>query len=319
MRATCACLASAVCLLAVSDVANSYSYPRFQPVSIAFFDQQHGLLAEDDWTCQKAHGCQGRVFATSDGGAHWSVRYIGARGFQLYPVRATLTVFALTGNAMIESRDGGLHWQRLSWSPSVVSFVSPSQGWKLGPQTRLAHPPMLEETQNGGGTWTARVDPCSGDFGLVAALSFASSTRGWIVCATQASTGFQGKAVWQTSDGGTHWTLESRVHPIGPPKPKLLLGNLPGFGYPTSAVFLADGHGVLLQDRGQTLLTSDGGRSWRPLAITKPDTVAGQSATWLSDTLGFMLLRGCKVKLVRTSNGGSSWTTLARWNSPMQC
>jgi photosystem II stability/assembly factor-like uncharacterized protein len=136
---------------------------------------------------------------------------------------------------------------------------------------------------------------------------------------TQASTGFQGKAIWQTNDAGAHWQLESRTHSIAPPEPKLQLGNLTGFGYPTEAVFLADGHGWLLQDRGQTLVTSDGGRTWTPLAITKPDTIAGQSATRLNDKLGFVLLRGCKVQLVRTTDDGSSWTTLARWNSPTQC
>jgi photosystem II stability/assembly factor-like uncharacterized protein len=303
----------------VAAAAHGYSSPRFQPVSIAFFDQQHGLLAEDDWTCQKAHDCQGRVLATSDGGAHWRVTYVGARGLHLYPVRNTSIAFALTGTAMLESRDRGLHWQRLSWPPTVVSFVSASQGWKLEPQTLLAHPPALEETHDGGRTWTARVDPCSGDFGLAAALSFASSIRGWIVCVTQASTGFQGKAIWQTNDGGAHWQLQSRTHPIGPPEPKLQLGNLTGFGYPTGAVFLADGHGWLLQDRGQTLVTSDGGRTWTPLAITKLDTIAGQSATWLNDKLGFVLLRGCKVQLVRTTDDGRSWTTLTRWNSPTQC
>jgi photosystem II stability/assembly factor-like uncharacterized protein len=306
-------------LLSITGAAGGYVYPRFQPVSIAFFDRQHGLLAEDDWTCQKAHGCQGRVLATTDGGAHWHVTYVGARGLHLYPVRGTQTVFALTGDAMHESNDRGLHWQRLSWSPAVVSFVTRLQGWKLGPQTLLAHPPALDETRDGGRTWTARVDPCSGDFGMAAALSFASSSRGWRVCVTQASTGFQGKAIWQTNDAGTHWRLESRTHPIGPPKPKQQLGNLPGFGYPIGAVSLADGHGWLLQDRGQTLITNDGGHTWQSLAITKPDTIAGQSATLLSDKLGFVLLRGCKVRLVRTTNGGSSWTPLARWNSPTQC
>jgi photosystem II stability/assembly factor-like uncharacterized protein len=162
----------------MTGAADGYSFPRFQPVSIAFFDQQHGLLAEDDWSCQKAHGCRGRVLATSDGGAHWRVTYVGARGLHLYPVRGTSIVFALTGTAMLESRDRGLHWQRLSWPPSIVSFVSASHGWKLEAQTLLAHPPALEETHDSGRTWTARVDPCSGDFGLAGALSFASSIRG---------------------------------------------------------------------------------------------------------------------------------------------
>jgi hypothetical protein len=64
---------AALVLLVAAAAANGYSYPRFQPVSIAFLDEQHGVLAEDDWTCQKAHGCQGRLLVTSDGGAHIGV------------------------------------------------------------------------------------------------------------------------------------------------------------------------------------------------------------------------------------------------------
>lgn len=42
-------------------------------------------------------------------------------------------------------------------------------------------------------------------------------------------------------------------------------------------------------------------------------------ATWLSDSIGLVLLRGRKVQLVRTMSGGSNWTSLAQWNSPTQC
>jgi hypothetical protein len=155
-RLALAGIAVAACLLAPTGSADGYTYPRLQPVSIAFFDQQHGLVAEDDWSCQKAHGCQGRILATNDAGTHWQVTYVGARGFRLFPARGTSTVFALTGNAMLQSNDRGLHWKRLTWSPSIVSFVSTTMGWKLGAQTKLAHPPALEETEDGGTTWTAR-------------------------------------------------------------------------------------------------------------------------------------------------------------------
>ena len=123
----------------------------------------------------------------------------------------------------------------------------------------------------------------------------------------------------QTSDGGAHWRLEGRTHPIAPPAPKLQVGNLPGFGYPTGAVFLADGRGWLLQDRGNMLVTLDGGHTWRNSPITQPDTIAAQSATLLDDSTGYVLLRGCKVRLVRTTDAGKTWTTLHRWNSPTQC
>ena len=101
----------AVSLGAVSAAAG-YTYPRFQPVSVAFLDEQHGVLAEDDWKCQKTDGCQGRILVTSDGGAHWRVTYQGPRGTSLYPVRGTRVVYAVAGTVMIESTDAGLHWRR---------------------------------------------------------------------------------------------------------------------------------------------------------------------------------------------------------------
>ena len=305
--------------LIVATAAAGYTYPRFQPVSIAFVDRQHGVLGEDDWTCQKTHGCQGRILVTRDGGARWRVSYAGARGIHLYPVAGTRVVYAMTGTVMLKSIDAGVHWQRLLWPPAVVSFVTPTLGWKIGPTTTLAHPPPLEQTRDGGQTWTVRVNPCRGDYGLTAAISFATTNYGWVVCNTQATAGYQGKEVLRTTDGGAHWTLEGRTHPIAPPKPKLQLGNLPGYGYPIGATFLADGRGWLLQDRGYMLVTTDAGHTWRDSPITKPDTIAGQSADLLTDKLGFVLLRGCTVRLVRTTDAGKTWTTLDHWNSPTQC
>jgi photosystem II stability/assembly factor-like uncharacterized protein len=310
---------SALLPLIVAAGATGYAYPRFQPVSIAFVDGQHGVLGEDDWTCHKTHGCQGRILVTGDSGAHWRVTYVGARGIHLYPVRKTRIAYAMTGTAMLKSIDAGGHWRRLLWRPSVVSFVTPTLGWKIGPTTTLAHPPPLEQTQDGGRTWTDRVNPCRRDYGLTAAISFATANDGWVVCNTQATAGDQGKEVLRTADGGTHWTLEGRTHPLAPPEPKLQLGNLPGYGYPIGATFLADGRGWLLQDRGYMLVTTDAGHTWRALPITKPDTIASQSADLLTDKLGFVLLRGCTVRLARTTDSGKTWTSLDRWNSPTQC
>lgn len=299
--------------------SRAYTYPRFQSVSVAFVDAEHGVLAEDDWTCQPAYGCRGRLLVTSDAGAHWRITYTGSRGSAVFPVRGTHVVYALTANAMLVSADAGVHWKRLHWGPAVVSFVTPSHGWRLGPATTLAHPLALLETRDGGSSWTTRSDPCTGDYGLPAALSFASATRGWVVCNTQATAGYQGKEIWMTSDGGSQWKLEGRTHPIGPPEPKQQIGNLPGYGYPVGATFLADGHGWLLQSRGYMLVTTDGGHTWQHSRLTELDTIAAQSADLLSDKLGFVLLRGCTVRLVRTDLAAATATTLDRWNSPTQC
>jgi photosystem II stability/assembly factor-like uncharacterized protein len=311
--------ATVVALVPAAVGARPYIYPRFQPVSIAFVDAEHGVLAEDDWMCQKARGCKGRLLVTSDGGAHWRVTYTGARGFELFPVRSSDVVYAFSGSAMLRSVDAGAHWRALSWGPAVVSFVTPARGWRLGFARTLAHPPALLETRDGGRRWTPRVDPCTGNYGLPAALSFASATRGWIVCNTQATAGYQGKEIWMTSDGGGHWILEGRTHPIAPPEPSQQVGNLPGYGYPTGATFLADGHGWVLQGRGYMLTTADGGHTWRHSPLTEPDTIAGQSADLLSHKLGFVLLRGCTVRLVHTDFAAVRATALASWKSPTQC
>jgi photosystem II stability/assembly factor-like uncharacterized protein len=308
--------------LSAASAASSYTYPRFQPVSVAFLDEQHGVLGEDDWKCQKRDGCQGRILVTSDGGAHWRVSYEGRRGTSLYPVRGTRIVYAITGDVMIESTDAGLHWQHAAMRPVIVSFVTAMNGWRIGFTLKavLLRPPPIEETRDGGRSWTPRVNPCPPpDYGQVAALSFASPTRGWVVCATQATAGYQGKEVWVTRDGGTHWQLVARTHPIAPPEPRLQIGNITGYGYPTGITFLADGHGWHLQDRGYMLTTLDGGHTWRNAPITVPDTVAAQSADLLTDKVGFVLLRGCAVRLVRTTDAGGHWTTLDRWNSPTDC
>lgn len=307
-------------LLAAAS-ANAYTYPRFQPASIAFADTQHGVLGEDDWVCQKAHGCEGRLLATSDGGGTWHVTYVGARGTHLYPVRGTDVVYAVTGDAVLKSTDAGEHWRQVAWSPSVVSFVTALVGWRIGAVIASARPqtPPLEETFDGGRSWTSHSNPCRGDYGLTAAISFATAFRGWVVCSTQATAGYQGKEVWQTINGGARWTLQGRTHPIAPPEPTLQIGNLPGFGYPIGATFLPDGQGLLLQDRGYMLITADGGRTWKPLYITQLDTVTGTSADLVTDKVGFALLRGCTVRLVRTTDGSKSWTTLSRWKSPTPC
>jgi len=320
MRWPLPAVVAALLVASAGAAAGSRStFPRFQPVSVAFLDARHGVLGEDDWDCQKARGCKGRLLATSNGGATWRVTFVGARGMRLYPVRGTDVVYASTGDAMLESTDAGAEWHRLAWPPAVVSFVTPALGWKLGPSRLLAQPPKLLETRDGGRRWAARTNPCTSDYGLDSGLSFASATRGWIVCSTEAGTGYQGKEVWQTGDGGVHWRLRGRTHPIAPPEPKLQLGNLPGFGYPTGAAFLADGHGWLLQDRGSMLVTTDGGRTWQRSPLTRPDTIVAQSADLLSGGLGFVLLRGCSVRLVRTGLAAASATTLDRWSSPTRC
>jgi hypothetical protein len=314
-----ACTVAAALLLAATAVGSAAAYPRYQPSSIAFLDRQHGVLAKEDWSCGKQLGCPAQILVSSDGGGSWKVTYRATMPVRLTAVRDTQIVWASTGTNTIVSRDGGLHWRRAFAAPETVSFANAAYGWRLAAGAMLDRPPALLASADGGKSWRPRVNPCRGDYGLTIGFSFVNASRGWLVCATQASTGFQGKEVWESRDGARSWALRSRVHPIGPPNPALRLGNLPGFGYPTGLSFLPNGRGWLWEDRGWLLTSNNGGARWRKAAITQPDQVAATSATLLSDKLGFVLLRGCSVKLVRTDDAGSSWQLLKRWKSPTTC
>src|SRR5579862_3153534 len=179
MRTAVAALCAGLVLVGTAGAANGYAFPRFQPVSIAFVDEQPGVLGEDDWACQKPDGCQGRILVTSDGGSTWRETYRGSRGIELFPVRGTRVIYAIDSSGMIESTDGGLHWRKAAIPAVLSSFVTPLHGWRVGYTLKAVprRPPPLEETRDGGRTWIPRVNPCPPpDYGQASGLSFATAT-----------------------------------------------------------------------------------------------------------------------------------------------
>jgi photosystem II stability/assembly factor-like uncharacterized protein len=307
--------------VAAAAVTTTPTVPRFQASSIAFLDREHGVLAREDWSCTKPRGCPALILASSDGGASWRISYRTTMPVRLYAIRGTTEVWASTGKNVVESRHSGLSWRRVRSDPAAaMAFADPCHGWLLPAGSLFDRPKPLLATSNAGRNWRRIASPCRNQWALTVALSRPTPSKGWVACTSQASTGFQGKEVWSTSDGGKSWHPRARTNFPGLPAAALRdYGNLPAFGYVTGIDFLADGHGWLWEGRGWLLTTSDEGRSWRRSPITKADVVAAQSASLLSDRLGYVLLRGSTVKLVRTSDGGATWTTVERWQSPTRC
>jgi hypothetical protein len=170
----------AALVLPAVALGGARSYSRYQPSSIAFLDRQHGLLAEEDWSCGKSRGCAAQILVSGDGGTSWRVSYRATMPIRLYPVRGTREVWASTGASVIESGDGGLSWRRVFARPALVSFASPADGWRGAADSTVNHPQPLLATRNGGRSWQTRTNPCRGEFGPLVALSFASPTRGWL-------------------------------------------------------------------------------------------------------------------------------------------
>jgi photosystem II stability/assembly factor-like uncharacterized protein len=309
-------------VVAVAPAAGAVRGPIFQPTSVAFVNEHDGVLGDEDWSCGRASGCAAEILVSSDGGASWRPSLRVTAPVRLYPVRGTSVVWASTGTSVLESSDAGRSWRRVLDRPAAaIAFATPADGWllELTSGRNDGSAPLLA-TRDGGRSWERIPDPCRPEWFVTEALSRPTPQQGWLVCVSEGGAGSEGKEVWATDNGGRSWTIRARTRFVSAPTEQLPnVGNLPLFGYPAGISFLPDGHGWLWEGRGWLLTTTAGGRTWRKSPITQADTTAAESASLLDDQVGYVLLRGCTVSIVRTADGGRTWTTLKRWPAPMRC
>lgn len=189
------------------------------------------------------------------------------------------------GNALLQSTDGGKSWSdRLHFIglyAGAQMFGSDGFVWTLDISSpgcvagmRSCAPPSYAmtayRTADGGSTWVAlpvSVFPVEDAF-------FLDATHGWADSAGP-MTGLGNEILYQTTDGGTSW---SRVGAL-PPSP--LMGYVYGVGN-YRVTFSRQGDGSLVGwyvGATQLYMTTDQGRSWRPLALSVPAAVAGWTST----------------------------------------
>ena len=175
----------------------------------------------------------------------------------------------------------------------------------------------LMKTTDGGKTWRRVAAPCRrgcGGFAWSASISFVTPRRGWVLCKGQPSGSGQSKALYLTTDGGARWKrlLTACFEPGG-----VRLGTMHR-GYAGGMSFTRGGHGLLWSTRSRTLRTSDGGRHWRPIAATSPETREAHSGWLVNDRIGYLLLhddgRRFDRELLRTENGGRTWRLVRSWS-----
>lgn len=294
--------------------ASSAGAQRLAPVTVAFWDAQHGLLARSSFdSCSRSVPADRvRFERTSDGGRSWaSVRSVcasitGVGGEVTLATVAPQTALLSVPGGLLVTRDRGRTWSRLA-APRVValSFTSAVDGWSVVAQKRTL---LVQRTRDGGRTWKPLGAPCKGDD---AKLSFVDDAHGWLLCLWNAGVGNQGKAVYETRDGGASWQLRARA-----PFAVKAVGKLDTYGYPTDVVFRHDGRGWMPQVRGATLTSRDGGRTWSQLALTVPEVKMGLSVSFVSDATGFMLVQNGyhrHYELDRTDDGGRAWHVVHEW------
>jgi photosystem II stability/assembly factor-like uncharacterized protein len=316
--------ASAVCSASVVAPAPppAPAPPNFWPAGVAFFDRDHGLLVGRFGTSGCDRGCTGRIETTSDGGRTWT--RVATTKYPLVSVAVfgSSDAWAVENDAcayicpaLLHSTDGGRTWKDLGQvNVTDPSFVSPSNGFALGYQRNQETAPVVT-TSDGGRTWTQLASPCGGLrwAPTSAAISFPSAERGWLMCEGQGATDMAGKALFETLDGGRTWSIVAAA-PVFGAKVAPTVGTLSTIGYLPGMQFTTDGHGWLWLERGGLDGTTDGGRTWRKWSeIIQPDVSSFAAALFVSDTTGYAILFQQPMELLRTDDGGHTWSILQRW------
>jgi photosystem II stability/assembly factor-like uncharacterized protein len=285
----------------------SSATPSFQPSAIAFWDGRHGL-AVGTGGCPE--GCGGAILATADGGRTWTVARAEVAPVVDVAVTGSADAWAVSSRCgsppfecqgtLLRSGDAGRTWRSAASGAFAPSFATPAIGWAVSAVTGDLHADILA-TADGGANWRPISSPCKGERPTVRAVSLPTPARGWALCAGLPGAGQQMKAVYVSDDGGKTWRLA---------------GDPGGGGYAAGLFFRPNGVGWLWESRGGMLATADGGRTWRPVGVTRAEVVEARSVWFPSDRTGFALLRDNERRvwaLDRTDDGGATWTTVHTW------
>jgi hypothetical protein len=165
---------------------------------------------------------------------------------------------------------------------SGLQFTSAGRGWAVGADVILA-------TADGGAHWQPQL---SGPLGLTS-VDFVNGQDGWAVGAS---------TLLATTDGGGHWTRLAEPCPVI--RSVHFISPAAGFAVAGGRDLANPGPGPEVPQLGGVVLaTTDGGRSWQPLA-----TPADAQTVCFSDAGHGWL--GADGLLYRSADGGRHWTAL---------
>ncbi len=231
----------------------------------------------------------GFVIKTVDGGASWTQISSGTgESLNDMDIFGDGNLIAVGENGTILTSTGTMPWTL--HQPFSTSHVQAVQ--VIGPQEVVAvdENAHVYSSADGGATWTAAV---ATPVGLEAEdLHFTTLLDGWVT-----GFGFNGAAVFHTTDGGTTWT------------------SVPGFSGAYVAVDFEGQSGWAANVSGRFYRSTDGGATWTqgdlpgsPLQI--------QDMDFFDPSIGYAV--GWWGYAVRSDDGGATWQVLPTPNGSDQ-
>jgi len=171
------------------------------------------------------------------------------------------TVWALTGQTLQRTTDGGVSWRVVFKGHGMLSpvgaFIDEQHAWIVVADARST---LVWRTSDGGQTWQST--PIATVAGTAPTqLFFLDPQYGWLLASTGAAAGSQGASLWRTENGGLNWTLVA----LGSGSPEA--GTIP-FGCEKSGISFVTPERGWLTGRcsgGYAFLfmTSDAGVTWQ--------------------------------------------------------
>jgi photosystem II stability/assembly factor-like uncharacterized protein len=228
------------------------------------------------------------------------------------------TGWALTGNAVLRTSDGGSHWQNVTPPNtalslgSVAEFHTASLAWIATQPTNAATAQVLRTT-DGGRTW----QQASIQAPFVKQITFIDAQHGWLLSGYENAAGAPAEAVsvFRTTDGGRIWRSVSTAlfSDATPP------GHLPYGGQKSGIHFLNVSTGwvtgtVTANDLAWLYVTHDGGSTWDQQTLPRSSGVPSAqlsilSPTFFSSTEGILPVGvgDATTVIYVTHDGGTTW------------
>jgi photosystem II stability/assembly factor-like uncharacterized protein len=214
--------------------------------------------------------------------------------------------------ALLETRDGGQTWELKSTeSFGDIHFASDTDGWAAQVPNQTA---ALLHTANGGRTWSEVPVPWPHRGTSGVALAPAAVRGNTIVALGSDIDGHLSRIFVDVStDGGRTWSMRD-----GPPDTVFSSSEPVALG-------VTDADHWQLGGVSKLWTTSDGGRTWTQVA-----ELAGVSSitsvAFLTPGVGFVAARGIAVtylsteatEVLRTTDGGASWTIVDSQSNPQR-
>ena len=242
--------------------------------------------------------------------------------FSLHMIDAS-TGWVLTGQAVLRTTDGGVHWKNVTpagttlTQGSIADFGTASMASTATPQPDGANIQILH-TVDGGQTW----QQATIQMPFPRQISFIDPLHGWVLAAVRPPGGAaEPVGVFRTTDGGKTWANVATVLFADSTPP----GRLPYGGQKSGMRFLDASTGwvtgtVSSSNLAWLYVTHDGGSTWHQQSLLMPPGVPTSqllllSPTFFSPVNGFLPVIFSNVNtdseiataIYATHDGGKTW------------